>query len=186
MKRLMTRILEISFFARLFIKSFLIKSRIVNFFKRKSYTIPKYQFIKEIERYLGEILTSTNIDHQEISCPFAVYDDFIKQNPVPSVVPLIHYMLSKTHDAKFAKYLTVILDTKDGPKFHHTVVYSYKTRHFGQKVAHFGNYGHFRGYTSITKIAQDISSLSNASPIGLAIITKDLKLLHYEPIKKKT
>jgi len=65
---------------------------------------------------------------------------------------------------------------------HNMAIYSYLTQNGLRLYGYIGNWGHFRGFSSVIKIVESVSDTVGCQPIAYALATPGLKLIAHEKL----
>lgn len=174
-------------------------SGIYNFFykkiTKKFAPLPHFSHLKDLEESLERFVWSKDeFTIFRIKFPhFIVKDAEVSQweidcgeNPVGDCDDWASYAakaLQQMPEVLNPCLLAVHWTDKQGEVVGHVVaVYRYRTQKFSKLFGHIGNWGHFRGYNSVSQVAKDIAKMGEGRIIAYATATPDLKLIYHEKI----
>ena len=91
--------------------------------------------------------------------------------------------LKSVDEAINPQVLMVRWIAKDGTlECHNVAIYKYKTKKMTELYGMMGNWGHYRGFKSVERLATEIAWMGGGKLVSYAIATPSLKLVHYDRI----
>lgn len=155
--------------------------------------LPKYELLRDLEQALDRLAWNDD----EFTVFGFKFKHFWMRSAEEIQWYLDHKLLPQTDCDEFATYaaralesteeafspsvLTVRWTTVDGDvEGHNVAVYSYLTQDGTTLYGHIGNWGHFRGFNSVSSVVDSIPKMVGGKLLAFALVTPDLKLLRYE------
>lgn len=167
------------------IQSLLLRSLIFSFVSKPESPVQLFDTIKELDTFVVPSLVGRG-PFENILCPAENISFLLegKAHEKTHIAPYILRCLKGTKGAISPHLLVLALkDIKGKRSTHITCAYWYRTKYLKQVFAHFGNWGHFKGYTTLASLVNHIATMSNSKLIAYGIADEGLKLLYYEKVR---